>query len=360
MSDSPLWNPSEQEALVCRAVRRETADVITFVLATPTPARFAYRAGQFVTIEVTCAGATYNRCYTLSSTPTRPDLASITVKRVPGGPVSNWLHDHLKPGMLLPTTGPIGEFVREIAPSTKLLYLSAGSGITPLMSMTRATMDGAERADIVFLHSARTLGDIIFKSELDYFTSIDRGVRAAYVCETDGGGPWHGPRGRLTLDMLSEACPDFLQRTVFTCGPAGYMAAVRAMLETVGFDMTRYHQESFSFETLSRDEPHVARAVEDAEPIVQGVPQQGFRVHFSKSGITVDCAPDETVLSAARKGGMRLPSSCRQGVCGTCKSKVASGTVDMKAAGGIRQREIDQGMALLCCSRPTSDLVIDR
>lgn len=360
MSDVPLWNSGEHEALVCRAVRHETADVATFVLATPVPGRFAYRAGQFVTIEVTCAGVTHNRCYTLSSTPTRPDLVSITVKRVPGGPVSNWLHDHLKPGMALPVTGPMGEFVREIDPSAKSLYLSAGSGVTPLMSMTRATMDGAGDADIVFFHSARTPGDIIFRSELEYFAKLDRGVRTVSVCETDDGEVWRGPRGRLTLDMISEACPDFLDRAVFTCGPAGYMASVRAMLETAGFDMNRYHEESFSFETLSRDEPEVAKAVEDAEPIVHELPAQGFRVHFSKTGMTVDCAPDETVLSAARKGGMRLPSSCRQGVCGTCKSKVVSGTVDMKAAGGIRPREISQGMALLCCSRPTSDLVVDR
>jgi ferredoxin-NADP reductase len=356
----PTWNPAEHEVLVCRAVRLETADVTTFVLSTPVPRLFIYRAGQFVTIEVTCAGVTYNRCYTLSSTPTRPDLVAITVKRVPGGPVSNWLHDHLRPGMLLPVTAPMGEFVREIEPSTKLLYLSAGSGITPLMSMTRAAMDGVENPDIVFFHSARTPADIVFRSELEYLDRLDRGVCTVNICETDNGEVWDGPQGRLTLCMISEACPDFLARAVFTCGPAGYMASVRTMLESAGFDMARYHQESFSFATLAKDEPEVAKAVEDAERIVQKAPTQGFRVHFSKIGMTIDCAPDETVLSAARKGGMRLPSSCRQGVCGTCKSKLVSGTVDMKAAGGIRPREIAQGLVLLCCSRPTSDLVVER
>lgn len=362
MSDlpPPTWNPGEHEALVCRAVRRETADVSTFVLSAPAPRRFAYRAGQFITIEVTAGGATYNRCYTLSSTPTRPDLVSITVKRVPGGPVSNWLHDNLRPGMLLPATGPMGEFVREAAPAPKLLYLSAGSGITPLMSMARATLDEAAEADIVFFHSARTPADIVFRAELDYFGRLNRGVRTVAVCEADGGEAWSGPRGRLTLEILAEACPDFRERAAFTCGPNGYMAGVRAMLEGAGFPMARYHQESFSFETLAKDEPAVAEAVEAAEPIAAPAPAAGFRVHFSKSGMTVDCAADDTVLSAARKGGMRLPSSCRQGVCGTCKSKLVSGTVDMKAAGGIRPREVSQGLVLLCCSRPTSDLVVDR
>jgi len=356
----PFWNPGEHEALVCRAVRRETADVATFVLSAPVPRRFVYRAGQFVTIEVTCAGVTYNRCYTLSSTPTRPDFVSITVKRVPGGPVSNWLHDHLRPGMPLPVTGAMGEFVREIEPSTKLLYLSAGSGITPLMSMTRAAMDAAEDPDVVFFHSARTPDDIIFRPELEYLGRLDRGVRTVSICEADCGEVWTGPRGRLTLEMMSEACPDFLERAIFTCGPAGYMTSVRTMLEVAGFDMARYHQESFSFETLSKDEPEVAKDVEESEPIARSATTTGFQVRFSKSGITIDCAPYDTVLSAARKGGMRLPSSCRQGVCGTCKSRLVSGTVDMKATGGIRPREIAQGLVLLCCSRPTSDLVVER
>lgn len=87
---------------------------------------------------------------------------------------------------------------------------------------------------------------------------------------------------------------------------------------------------------------------------------RSFRVEFAKTRRVLDCPEDTTVLDAARKAGIRLPSSCAKGLCGTCKSKVTSGTVAMTHAGGIRQREIDAGMALLCCSRPTSDLVIER
>jgi len=138
---------------------------------------------------------------------------------------------------------------------------------------------------------------------------------------------------------------------VFCCGPAPYMAAIRAMLDEAGFDRTRYHEESFDFETLSAAEPEIAAAA--------AVPA-GFSVQFTKSGRSVDCGPATFVLDAAKAAGMKLPSSCTKGMCGTCKSKLVSGKVDMRHAGGIRQREVDAGMILLCCSRPLGDLVIER
>ena len=96
---SPPWSSDRDETLRCVQVRQETHDVKTFVLAAQGPRSFRYLPGQFITLELDIAGSKVNRCYTLSSTPTRPDLVSITVKRVPGGTVSNWLHDNLRPGM---------------------------------------------------------------------------------------------------------------------------------------------------------------------------------------------------------------------------------------------------------------------
>ena len=93
------WDAETDDVLVCRQVRRETHDVKTFVLGAAQPALFRYRPGQFLTFDLRSAGERINRCYTISSSPARPHLISITVKRVPGGPVSNWLHDTLKPGM---------------------------------------------------------------------------------------------------------------------------------------------------------------------------------------------------------------------------------------------------------------------
>ena len=86
----------------------------------------------------------------------------------------------------------------------------------------------------------------------------------------------------------------------------------------------------------------------------------GFTVSFAKSGRVIVCPPGSTVLAAARAAGVRLPFACSKGVCGTCKSRLLSGTVELKHGGGIRQREIDEGLTLLCCARPTTDLVVDR
>lgn len=359
LSSPAQFDPEADDALVCRAVREETHDVRTFVFSARDPRRFAYQPGQFLTFAFEIGGETVNRCYTISSSPTRPDTVSITVKRVPGGPVSNWLHDTVKPGSLVRAMGPMGEFSCFRHPARTYLLLSGGSGVTPMMSMARTFHDLAEPRDVVFVHSARTPADIVFRAELELMARRDASFRFASVCEADTAAErWHGFRGRLSLAALEQIAPDFRKREVFVCGPAPYMAAVKAMLAGAGFDMSRHHEESFDFGALGEAEQEAAGAAEaklDAPPQVRV-----FKVEFAKTKRVIDVAEDQTVLSAARKAGVKLPSSCAKGMCGTCKSKLVSGTVDMKHGGGIRQREIDAGMALLCCSKPTSDLVVDR
>lgn len=360
---STPWDAEADDALVCRAVRDETHDVKTFVLSPREPRRFAYLPGQFLTFSFEVGGETIHRCYTISSAPTRPNAVSFTVKRVPGGPVSNWLHDNLKPGDIVRALGPMGEFSCFTHPAKKYLLLSGGSGITPMMSMARTFHDLGEARDVAFVHSARSPADIVFRGELETIARLDAAFRFHAVCETDSSSePWRGPQGRLSLETLRTAVPDFCEREVFVCGPKPYMDAVRAMLKDAGFDMARHHQESFDFGELQEAE-QVAAAEAAKDLDAEAVPAGGvrtFRVEFAKTRRVLECPENETVLDAARKIGIRLPSSCAKGLCGTCKSKVTSGTVVMTHAGGIRQREIDAGMALLCCSKPTSDLVVER
>ncbi len=134
------------------------------------------------------------------------------------------------------------------------------------------------------------------------------------------------------------------------------MAAVRALLQQAGFDMARYHEESFSFETLASEAADTA-PLEDKSGTAETA---AHTVQFSRTGGEVKCIDGQTIIEATRAAGMRLPVSCTQGLCGTCKTKMTSGKVDMKHAGGIRQREIDQGWILPCCSKPLSDLVLER
>lgn len=346
------WHSGEQKTLQCCAVRQETHDVKTFIFRCADFSALSFEPGQFITISPVIGGQTVARCYTLSSSPTRPFAFSITVKRVPGGAVSNWLHDHLKPGDNLKACGPAGSFTPVGHPATKLLYLSAGSGVTPLMSMTRAACDMAGNLDIVFVHSARTPTDIIFHTELTRMQAAMPGLRVISVCEGLGDtAQWQQPIGRLDLSLLSQHVPDYQEREIFTCGPQGYMEAVKSLLREAAFDFAHYHQESFDIAALN-EEP----LIEQAASLNQ---QDVFTVTLSRSGKTFSMPGNQTVLSAARKAGAIVPSSCSQGICGTCKTALLQGTVDMHHNGGIRQREIDKGLRLLCCSKPTSDLVLD-
>ncbi|MDR5739040.1 MULTISPECIES: hybrid-cluster NAD(P)-dependent oxidoreductase [unclassified Caballeronia] len=366
------WNSDVDDTLVCCHVRQETHDVKSFFFKAPDERAFVFEPGQFITLELDIDGEPVNRCYTISSAPTRPHTISITVKRVPGGKVSNWLHDNVVAGARVRVLGPSGEFTCARHPARKFLFLSAGSGITPLMSMSRAHHELGDDADIVFVHSARTPDDIIFARELDLIASNQANFRTAFVCERVGARTnWPGVTGFLSLPLLRLIAPDYLDREVFTCGPAPYMKAVRDLLDEGGFDRKHYHEESFSFETIAEvasqlTTAHVADAIATDGELVEtsnfapAPVDTTYKVAFAKSRREIECGSGEHVLDAAKKAGVRLPSSCTQGMCGTCKVKLVSGEVAMKHAGGIRQREIDQGMVLLCCSKPLSDLVVDK
>jgi glycine betaine catabolism B len=350
------WNPDEDDTLVCTHVRSETHDVKSFLFRAEKPKLFRFQPGQFITLELEIDGEIINRCYTVSSPPTRPDALSITVKRATGGKVSNWLHDNLKPGVKIKALGPSGDFSCALHPAAKYLFLSGGSGVTPLMSMSRTLYELGDDRDVVFVHSARTPRDIIFRHELTMMAHGTNNFRTAFVCEAMGEHrDWSAPTGYLTLPLLKSIVPDLKDREIFCCGPEAYMTNVRAMLAEAGFDMGHYHEESFSFER------HVpASETADRAPGPTEAPPQAFKIEFTKSGRTIDCRPDQFILDAAKAAGMRLPFSCSKGVCGTCKSKKLAGQVVMTHGGGIRQREIDAGMILICCSKPLENITIEK
>ncbi|MGP4018747.1 2Fe-2S iron-sulfur cluster-binding protein [Saccharopolyspora sp. 5N708] len=333
--------------LVCKQTQNTTADVKTFVLEPVEPRVFRHDPGQHLTVTLDIDGCEIERCYTISSPPSRPHVAAITVKRIPHGVVSNWLHDHLAPGHTLRARGPLGTFSIARHPATKYLFLSGGSGITPLMSMTRTLHDLAHPTDVVFVHSARTPDDIIFRQELELIAATCQNIRVVHVCEDDSPSEqWGGYHGRLTPEMLRQIAPDFPEREVFTCGPSGYMSAVRLMLTEAGLPRNRYHQESFTLDVPTQSVPKM----DDVGT---------FTVEFARTGRTVECDSDTPILDAASLSGITLPSSCRQGMCGTCKTTLLKGSVDMHHNGGIRPREIAADKILLCCSKPRENLVVD-
>ena len=343
----PLWDPSADDAFVCQAVRAVAPDVKTVVLAPSRPSTVRFEAGQYVTIEFDIDGTPVNRCYTIASPPTRPDRIAITVKRSGRGTVSGWLHDGgMTAGSVVRVGEPQGAFTLAAHPASSYLLLTAGSGITPALSIVRTLYDlGADR-DVTLVHSQRRPEDVPYRDELDWMARHLPGLRIHYLCgEVAGDDPSAGVvAGRLGPDVLARLVPDAAAREVLACGPASYRAEARA---AAGGSPERFHEESFTFEAADEITPEAR-------------PSGGFRVEFRDHGVTVDCPPSTTLLAAAEAAGLTLPSSCAQGLCGTCKSTLVSGEVDMRANGGIRPREVAAGRVLLCCSRPLTDLVVTR
>ena len=348
-TSSAYWDPKTDDRLLCVDVHHETHDVKSFTFVSPERKKFAFSAGQYFMFELGIDDEEDGRCYSISSSPHRTNAITITVKRVPGGKVSNWLHDNLKADMTVRASGPLGKFVRPQA--NKFLFLSGGSGITPVMSMARELADASEPVDVVFLHAGRTPLDFIFREELTNLANRLKGFRLHLLPEGLGSErAWPGISGRISKEFLSLAVPDIAERVVMCCGPAPFMMAARQLSADLGVPQGNYHEESFE----------AAVAEEATAPVSAAVETKSFIVQFAKQGKSIEVRADQTVLSCAKKSGVRLPSSCANGICGTCKSKLLSGAVDMKHDGGIRQREIDAGFFLPCCSKPLTDLVIDR
>lgn len=349
--DRAYWSPDTDTELLCIDVHPETPDVKTFTFVSRDGKHIAFAAGQYFAFDIGAGDETETRCYSISSSPLRTNAISITVKRVASGKVSNWLHDNLAPGAIVQASGPMGRFVRPARPNQKYLFLSGGSGITPVMSMARELADRTLPVDVIFLHAGRTPGDLVFRNELESLATKLKGFRLYFLPETlTGETAWSGLHGRISRDLFKLIVPDLSDRVIMCCGPAPFMAAARAISSDLGVPPDNYIEESFD-----------AAVVDDASPPVKGEAVLApFKVEFAKQGRTIDVMPDQTVLSCAKKASIKIPSSCSNGLCGTCKSKIMSGTVDMKHNGGIRQREIDAGFFLPCCSKPLSDLVIER
>lgn len=357
------WGDDEELGeLVCGGVREITHDVKTFWFESTGAHLFHFEPGQFITLHLDIDGVRVERSYTISSPPTRPHRLAITVKRKPGGLVSNWLHDNLKVGDRVTAAPPLGAFSMVRHPAAKYLFLSGGSGITPLISMTRTLVDLGSDVDVLFVHSAHSPADIIFRPELSGLPTQYPAVNVVQVCSQDSPGQdWWGWKGRLTREVLQDVAPDLHEREVFVCGPEAYMASVREILTEVGFDLAHHHEETFVFESLAPAAFVEAEPgdIGDFTPLESEASSDAFTIAMSKSGRSFPCGPDEFILDAAFRAGISPPSSCSQGMCGTCKTVLLSGDVDMQHNGGIRPREIAAGKVLICCSKPLGNVALD-
>lgn len=359
--DLPIWN-GQDTPLYVNEVIAETHDVYTFRFQGDPLCRFVYWPGQYCSLVLNIDGKKVVRSYTISSTPTRPYVLEITVKRVPGGLVSNWLADNLKVGDRVEAAGPKGKFT--LIPGKipqKLLFLGAGSGITPVMSMARWLCDVAADVDIQFFNSVRSPDDIIFRKEFEYMAARYKMFSSVLLAETRGHiGEWSGLTGRISRPMLEMISSDLHDRHIYMCGPEGFMDAARAILGEAKFDLARLHTESFGGLRTSIAEKAAPIAADGAPAEEEANAAAGsLAIEFAGAGTTAMTDGKTSLLEVAEDNDIDIGYGCRVGHCGDCKIKLLSGNVVMTTEQGLAPDDKAAGYVLACVAKPRTNCAVD-
>lgn len=345
----------------CIGIVDRSHDFRSFQFVSEEPTLFFYKPGQFVTLELTIDGKRYLRSYTISSSPSRPHLIEISVKRVKGGLVSNYLHDHLHIGDSVLMKPPGGKFHCFDTTSDKYLFLAAGSGVTPMLSMARWWHDIGAQPDVIFFHSIREPEDAVFTEDMMTFTSANRKFKyLASFTSPHLPEHWPGMKGRFSEEKLLQIAPDFKERMVFTCGPDSFMKKVKLVLEGNGFALKeRFRQESFGVPrdkgaaeptpiTVFENKPTAAAKTAPKKPAESG----DAVVHFSLSAMEIFGGDmDVPILDLAEEVGVEIPSSCRSGTCGTCRALKIRGEVECDDSPALTDADREAGYILTCVSR---------
>lgn len=325
---NPLWSARELRGRVLE-VRRETVDSATLVIKPGWGFSFDYQPGQYIGIGVQIEGRWRWRSYSLTSTPSKTARTiTITVKAMPEGFLSTHLVEGLAPGTIVRLAAPQGNFVMPDPAPPKVLFLTGGSGITPVMSMLRTLARRDQITDIVHLHSAPTESAVMFAGELDELTRTHRGYRFRLRSTRT--------QGRLDLTRLDDDVPDWRERQTWACGPEGMLEAAQRTWAAAGLD-AGLHLERFA----------VSKAA------VHG---QGGTVQFARSGKTVTVDAATPLMDAGEDAGIRMPFGCRMGICQSCVVSLLDGHVRDLRTGA----EHEPGSRVqTCISAASGDCVLD-
>ncbi len=298
---NPLWSTRELRGRV-EEIRHETADAAT-VLIKPGYRWSGHRPGQYLRIGLDIEGVRHWRAYSLTSDPWREDgLISITVKNVDVGKVSPYLVRRGRPGTIVSLGGVEGDFTLPDELPDKLLFISAGSGITPIMSMLRHLDHAGEMDDVVLLHSARHTDDVIFGAELREMARRRDGFHLHEQLTRE-----HGRMGSSDLERL---CPDWRARDAYISGPGDMLDAFTEYWEQHG-DCERLYMERF--------QPKLG--------LGDAAEGEGGQIKFLKSRSQARSDGSQPILVAGEEAGVALPYGCREGICHTCVGELRSGRV---------------------------------
>jgi stearoyl-CoA 9-desaturase NADPH oxidoreductase len=327
---NPLWSTRELRGRI-EEIDHETPDAAT-VLIKPGYRWGGHQPGQYLRIGLDIEGVRHWRAYSLTSDPQRPDgLISITVKNVDEGKVSPYLVRRGRPGTIVSLGGVEGEFLLPEPPPRALLFISAGSGITPIMSMLRHLDRSGELGDAVLLHSARHADEVIFGGELrDLARRRDRFTLHEQLTAE------HGRMGPGDLDRL---CPDWAQRQTFISGPTDMLDAFSAHFEAAGAT-ERLHMERF--------QPKLG--------LGDGEEGEGGPIRFLQSDREAESDGSQPILVAGEAAGLDLPYGCREGICHTCVGELRSGRVRDLRNGKVYGQEGE--VIRTCISAPEGPIEI--
>jgi ferredoxin-NADP reductase len=325
---NPLWSTRELRGRIER-IEPETADAATVVIR-PGYAWMGHQPGQYLRIGVEVEGVRHWRAYSLTSDPGRPDgCISITPKLVDSGKVSPYLVRRARPGTIVALGGVEGEFVLSDPLPEKLLFISAGSGITPIMSMLRSLERADAIDDVVHLHSARTAGEVMFGKRLREMHERHPRFRVHEQLTSE--------HGRLAPSDLDELCPDWREREAYLSGPGEMLDAMAEHWDQAG-DCERLHMERF--------QPKIGGGEEG----------EGGTIRFRVSDCETECDGGTPILVAGEEAGLELPYGCREGICHTCVGELCSGRVRDLRTGKVYGQ--DGEMIRTCLSAPEGPVEI--
>ena len=340
----------------------ESADVKTIRLVPESgdgELPFTYLPGQFMNAAFWIGGARMIRSYSISSSPTHRDYLDLTVRREPRGAVSRHIVDLLKPGDYVEAGGPVGTFTFTGKEVDSIVLISAGVGVTPMLSIARYLTETSWQGEIYFLFSCKFSTDYMFAAELERLQDANPKLHLAVTVSRPKGTEWKGHRGRITPDFLTETVPDLISRRVHICGPLEMMEATESMLAELGVP-----KENVKTEKFGTPKPSPAAAGTTASASTNPT---GPRVTFSQSNKSSktrldlqngDSPPKQTVLELAEELGVEIQFSCRVGTCGVCKVPMESGEVSQAVKDSLTDEDQANGIILACQAKPQNDITV--
>ncbi len=346
--------------LQVKEVIQETPEAITIAFWHPLSEMVKYQSGQFLTLLLTINGEKVRRSYSLCSSPHTDNSPAVTVKRVPGGLVSNWLVDNVKQSDYIEVLEPTGNFKIEADArnARTVVLIGAGSGITPLMSMAKSILKVEADSRVILLYGNRNQSSIIFEAQLAALQAQygERLTVKHSLSQPDAG--WSGYAGRLNKTQILRLLEDTndlkpASATYYLCGPDGMMDEARRALEVLGVKEETIHKESFVTATTH----HPAHEIEEEDGSLK---TQQVTVLYEGSEYKIEVQPHQTILEAALEMDIDLPYSCQAGMCTACMGKSISGQVQLDEEDGLTKSELAAGFILTCVAHPlTKDVVIE-